>query len=104
MEAISATGDPEGEIRRSLEILDGTDTFAYSIWAMPEGSSWPDPIAPEWPHEFLQSAGSADRMSIEIRRIENGEPRQYAVGRNGPRDSTPDQLIIWGPNSRELQT
>jgi hypothetical protein len=34
-----------------------------------------------WPKEYVQAAGSSARMMAEIRRIEAGEPKHYALGR-----------------------
>lgn len=71
----------EDEVRRGLANLDGESHFAYSVWPLPAGSSVLDAPAPE---EYIQSAGSAAALTVELRRIEDdGEARQYAIGRPG---------------------
>jgi hypothetical protein len=67
-----------------------------------EGVEWGDRLPKDWPHEYLQSAGTADGMSIEIRRLEGDEYRQYTIGRGGERSTVQDRVIVWGPNRREL--
>ena len=51
---------------------------------------------------YLQSAGTAHGMSIEIRRLGADEHRQYTIGRAGERSTAQDRVIVWGPNRREL--
>ena len=82
--------------------LNGNSVFAYSLWRLPEGVNWSGTLPEDWPHEYLQSAGTAEGMSIEIRRSEDEEYRQYAIGRAGERSTVQDQVIVWGPNRREL--
>ena len=74
------------QTRRMLGLLDGTSEgrFAYQLWFVPDSTGWPD--APgysndDWNSRYIQAGGSADRMSVEIQRTENGELRHYVVGR-----------------------
>jgi hypothetical protein len=92
----------ETKIPVVLGNLNGESLFAYSLWRQPEGVEWGDRLPTDWPHEYLQSAGAADGMSIEIRRLEDDEHRQYTIGRGGERSTVQDQVIVWGPNRREL--
>ena len=78
------------------------DFYAYSIWRQPEGVEWGSRLPEGWPSEYLQSAGTAEAMSVEIRRLKHGVHRQYAIGRNGERVAPPAEVIVWGPNSRRL--
>lgn len=94
--------DYQARIPMSLTKLNGESLFAYSLWRQPEGEEWGDRLPKGWPHEYLQSAGTAVGMSIEIRALEHDEYRQYAVGRGGERSTAQDQVIVWGPNRREL--
>ncbi len=71
----------EDEVRSGLANLDGQSHSAYSVWPLPAGSSVLDAPTPE---EHIQSAGSAAALTVEVRRIEDdGEARQYAIGRPG---------------------
>ena len=78
------------QIRRNLDQLNGDSDFAYLMYYVDDDGGWPD--APNYDPSkhvdtFMQSAGSADAMTIEIKRKEaDGEYHQYAVGR--PRDAT----------------
>ncbi|MBK0421715.1 hypothetical protein JD292_06470 [Leucobacter sp. CSA2] len=80
------------QIRRSLGRLDGEETFAYSIYFVPDDAGWPD--APGYDDDlyndfYLQSAGTAEAMVIELKRKDiDGETRQYAVGRPAPADQS----------------
>lgn len=50
--------------------------------------------------EYIQSAGSADAMTVEIRRPESdGVFRQYAVGRDVDEPGT--RTVLWAPGSSE---
>jgi len=97
---------PEDEFETKIPLvlgnLNGESFFAYSLWRQPENVEWGDRLPKNWPHEYLQSAGTADGMSIEIRRLEGDEYRQYTIGRGGERFTAQDQVIAWGPNRREL--
>ena len=79
------------QIRRELGLLDGKEKVAYLIYYVPDEAGWPD--APgfdesKYDDEYLQSAGNAQRMVIEVRRLEDdGQYHQYAVGRAEPDDS-----------------
>jgi hypothetical protein len=86
----------------SLSRLNGESLFAISLWRQPEGVEWGVRLPKDWPHEYLKSAGAADGMSIEIRRLEDDEYRQYTIGRGGERSTKQNQVIVWGPNQREL--
>lgn len=74
------------QIRRMLGLLDGTSDgrFAYQLWYVPDSAGWPD--APgysdfDWNTRYIQAGGTAERMSVEIQRVENGELCHYVVGR-----------------------
>jgi hypothetical protein len=95
--------DPLARIRRNLTLLDGDEMYAYSLWKLPEGAKWRDGLPADWPHEYMQSAGSAEAMNIEIRQIEDGAANQYAVTRSAARSSDPEQSIVFGPKRRELR-
>ncbi|MGG7308731.1 hypothetical protein ACQXVK_16230 [Curtobacterium sp. AB451] len=72
------------QIRFNLGQLDNHEDWAYQLWYVPDSAGWPD--APgysdhDWNSRYIQAGGSAERMSIEIQRVENGELRHYVVGR-----------------------
>ncbi|HEY0249570.1 MAG TPA: hypothetical protein VGC45_15060 [Gryllotalpicola sp.] len=91
------------QLRRELGLLDGDERFAYLFYYVPDDAGWPD--APgfdqsKYDQEYLQSAGSAERMTIEIRRLEeDGRYHQYAVGRPGGASEPHDQQIAFAENT-----
>jgi hypothetical protein len=74
------------QIRRMLGFLDGRGDgdFAYSIWWLPDESGWPD--APgynpgDYPLNYLQAGGAADRLAVDLQITEGGVMRHFVVGR-----------------------
>lgn len=88
---------PEVLIGKRLSLLDGTRRFSLMLWALPPGVPLDHVDIASGPDEYIQSAGSRDRMTVEVRRLEAGQPRQYVVGR----DARPsggenrDEVIKW---------
>lgn len=65
--------------------MDGERLFAWSIWRLPQGRTVEGLDLRQWPKEYLQAAGKADGMVVEIRRqVEPGVYAHDAVGRNVP--------------------
>lgn len=74
-------------IRFSLNRLNGTSFWAYSLWRAPEGSDMLDDIPVS--DEYLQCAGSAEALTIEMRVLDDdGTPHQYTVGKAAADDSS----------------
>jgi hypothetical protein len=52
--------------------------LSFQIYRLPDGWKPGDTVQAE---EYIQAGGSAERLTVEIRRIESdGQPRQYTVG------------------------
>ncbi|MET4429709.1 hypothetical protein [Mycolicibacterium sp. 624] len=47
---------------------------------------------------YIQSGGSAERLSVEIRRREGNRYRQYVVGHFGPSGELTTERILLGPH------
>lgn len=97
-------GPYEEQLHRNLRLLDGTGRSSFLLFHVPDDSGWPDGPgfkAAEYDQEYLQSAGRADAMTIEIRRLEDtdGMFHQYALGRPAPAPIRPEVEINWGQNS-----
>lgn len=92
----------EEQLQRSLELLDGDDHFSLLLFHVPDGAGWPDGPgfnAADYEEEYLQSAGRAGAMVVEIRRSEDdGQFHQYAVGRPVLASSGPAVEINWQQN------
>lgn len=69
------------EIGQLLERMDGVEIFAASLWALPAGKRLDEVDLQSWPNEYIQCAGAADRLTVEIRRLEAGNPQQLVIGR-----------------------
>jgi len=72
------------QIRFNLGQLDNDEDWSYQLWFVPDSAGWPD--APgyddeDWNSRYLQAGGSAERMSVELQRVEDGELRHWVVGR-----------------------
>jgi hypothetical protein len=68
--------------------------YSLSLWRLPEGVPFDRVDLVAWPREYVQAAGSADGMTVEVRRL--GEPgqRHYVVGRAGRDTSAPPVEVV----------
>lgn len=82
------------ELRFVLGQLDGERKYSYVIWRAehPEKRY----VTPEDMTDFfMQAAGSADQMTVEVRLSgPDGESHLYTVGRPGPADGTTTLIPI----------
>lgn len=77
------------QIRHALTTMNGTSKWAYSLWRAPEGADLLQDIP--FSDEYLQCAGSAEAMTIEVRIVDDkGEGHQYVVGK-------PVETVIGAP-------
>lgn len=87
-----------GEIKEllwMLESLDGSRRLAWSIWQTPPGVPLDRVNMKRFPQEYLQCAGTRERMTVEVRRREmDGVFRQYALGRTGSEPGS-EEVIRW---------
>lgn len=84
--------DPEGTVKRAPSRLDGSATFAVSLWRLPQGMRLWDELPGAWPFEFLQAAGSKESMMVEIsQEDDSGELHLYRLARPG--DSSNRELV-----------
>jgi len=74
------------QVRRRLGLLDNDEQFAWLIWWCPDDADWmfnPGPAEEQYGDSYLQAGGTAEKMSVELRRREDdGEYRFYIVGRD----------------------
>ena len=72
----------EQDVRRGLEIMDGERRYAYALWRQPPRDQMYLRVQ-GWPWSYIQSAGSAEAMTVEIR-VSGGMDKvaeQFVVGR-----------------------
>ena len=83
-------------IANSINNLDGVKWYSELLWKLPDGVALDRLSREKWAQEYIQVAGSRERLSIEIRRLESGTYAQYVVGRlPGVRDGEPTAVIAW---------
>ena len=74
------------QVRRMLGLLDNDEQFAWQIWWCPDDADWmfnPKPVEEQYSGSYLQAGGTAEKMSVELRRLEDdGEYRFFIVGRD----------------------
>lgn len=88
---------PRELIEQRLDLLDGLVRYSLSLWRLPGEVPFDRVDLAAWPQEYIQVAGSADAMTVEVRRAEQSEWRQYVVGR-AARDASEapvDVVIPW---------
>jgi hypothetical protein len=89
-------GPQDEEIRRRVRLLDGVDRYSLSLWAVPPGMPFDRLDLRNWPKEYIQCAGSAERMTVEIRRLIDGVGHQYVLGHPVTASAEPpEETIAW---------
>ncbi len=101
---VSTVRGPETMIARALATLDGEELFAVSLARLPEGRSLADRLPDDWPSSFLQSAGTSERMTIEMRSAAGaaGEAQHVVVAR-APTGAAQAVLISWPHGSQQVR-
>ncbi|MBT1610489.1 hypothetical protein [Curtobacterium poinsettiae] len=60
------------QVRRSLGLLDNDDHFAWLVFSAPiDDQTWragPQAVIDEYGDSYLQAGGTAEKMSVELRR------------------------------------
>lgn len=83
------------QIRFTLNRMNGMTFWAWSLWRAPEGA---DLLASlPFSEDYLQCAGSADAMTIELRAQQpDGSAKQYTVGKgSGGGSGVLSEAIRW---------
>jgi hypothetical protein len=69
------------DFTRRLGRLDGTNLYSLLLWKLPPGKSLYDTSPDEDANDYIQVAGSADRMTVEVRRLSRDKVEHFVVGR-----------------------
>jgi len=85
---------PRQIFEHRLSLLNGTTVYCLSVWRLPEGGPFDKVNLRKWPQEYMQVAGSRERMTVEFRRFEDTVARQYVVGRP-PGGAEAEVVIPW---------
>lgn len=92
----------EDQIRFTLNRMDGTTFWAWSLWRAPEGADLLEALPLS--DEYLQCAGSAEAMTIELRMpAGDGAARQYTVGKPGGDADAAPETIPWDDGRRSTE-
>jgi hypothetical protein len=76
-----------------LRRMDGERLFSLLLWRLPRGLEFVDSNPTKNADEYLQCAGSADRMTLEVRRREGAGFAQYCIGRGPSLRATSASLV-----------
>ncbi|TIC86714.1 hypothetical protein E8D34_10720 [Nocardioides sp. GY 10113] len=100
MELTDSFRSYEQQLRHGIGLLDGGERSSYLLFHVPDDAGWPD--APgfnvgDYDGDYLQCAGTAGAMVIEVRRLEaDGRHHQYALGRPTSATSAPSVEVDLG--------
>jgi hypothetical protein len=98
---VDAPRSYEDNLRRLVTLL-REDQSTLSLSKLPDDQSIYDVTPANAPTTFLQAAGSANAMTIEVRKVDDdGEERLYTVGRGGARHGQPDVRIPFNGGANE---
>ena len=82
-----------------LSQLDGSDSFAVLVWKLPEGvKSVADLSADYFPESFIQCAGAADKLTVEVRLQFDGTGRLFTVGRRSRSEGKTSKVQVQWSN------
>ena len=86
----------DDDIAKLLSRLDGSEIYSLLLWKLPAGKSLYDVKPKRDAKEYIQSAGTADRMTVEVRRKNGGAEEHFVVGRP-PNGGNPakKEIIHW---------
>ena len=71
----------DDDIAKLLGRLDGSEIYSLLLWKLPTGKSLYYVEPKRDATEYLQCAGTADRMTVEVRSKNGGAEEQFVVGR-----------------------
>ena len=99
--------DADARLLRKLQILDGSEDWSMALWRLPDDIPTRG-LDASGAAECLQSAGTRDRLSVELRRHEgDGEDAyaQYAVGRPLAEGEYPEPASVsWDETTITVQS
>lgn len=90
-------GPIDEEIHRLLRRLNGSERFSFTLSRLPEGKRLDEVSVANDLREYLQCAGSAGRMMVEMRTVAaDASEQQFVVGRPaGTNDAMRSVDVRW---------
>jgi hypothetical protein len=84
------------EIGAILGRMDGAKFYSLLLWKLPPGKSLDDVSPLKDANEYIQCAGLAERMTVEVRRLKGDKYEHFVVGR-APHGENPGkkETIHW---------
>ena len=89
---------PERFLRFSLNRLNGESLFSIVVWRLPDGVPFDRVNVRKYSQFYIQAAGTAARLTVEVRVMGASGPLQQVVGRVGPEraaDAAPTEVVPW---------
>jgi hypothetical protein len=80
-------------VSSALHRMDGGRFYSLVIWRLPPGMNFEDSNPSVESKEFLQCAGAADRMTVEVRRRDGEMLGHYCVGLKGSLSATEAERV-----------
>jgi hypothetical protein len=92
------------ELKSSLHRMDGKKLYSLVMWRLPANESFEKSNPNRNAEEYLQCAGSADRVAVELRKREGTGFAQYAIGQVRGKLPSPDlsERISWAAYTVEV--
>jgi len=98
-------GPEADELARLLGRLNGNDRHSLILWKLLEGKSLDQVNPSNDARQYLQAAGSAERMTVEVRRETVDGAEQCVLG--SPHEGSPggeSVVIPWGVHEVRVET
>jgi hypothetical protein len=70
------------------------ELFSVCLWALPPNTAFDKVKLDRWPQQYIQAAGTRDRMTVEIRRDAPVGERQFVLGWSNTIED-PSEEIRW---------
>ena len=93
------TDDPDEQLRGFFSRMDGDRLFTFLLWELPAARSFENGLGGLEPLEFIQCAGSAEALTVEVRRRDDTDTYVlWTAGRAGEDPGPRDVEIEWRGN------
>lgn len=95
--------DPDEQLRGAFGRMDGDRLFTFLLWELPPDRSFDRGLRGIEPREFIQCAGAADGLTVELR--ERDEAGGYVLSTLGRADEAAgprDVVIQWRGNTTDV--
>jgi hypothetical protein len=97
MEIQSIEKGEENDLTKLMSRVDGSKIYSLILWKLPDGKSIDQTSPKRDATEYMQCAGSADRMTVEVRRLKGKKFEHFVVGRAPNNGGNPEkrETIHW---------